>query len=189
MKKGINLLVYHDKYKKTQIFFIKLKKVIYFLLLFSILISAFMLIILNNKKNELDQLLEKKKYLEDQLSKKQNIDVKYQIFSHKFLQLKNILDSDVNFYPYYKLINDSLKKATISALLESIEITKNKETNFTVSFKDFNELINFLNHVEEINFLSHFNQLTLKSIVLNQNAAQMEKNQQYNLVFTGIFKK
>lgn len=189
MKKRINLLVYHDKYKKTEVFFVRLKKVIYSLMLFSILLSAFMLIMLNNKKSELNQLLEKKQNLEDQISKKQDIDVKYQIFSRKFLQLKKILDSDTNFYPYYKLINDSLKKATISALLESIEITKNKETNFTISFKDFNELINFLNHVEEISFLTHFNQLTLKNIVFNQNADQTEKNQQYNLVFTGQFKK
>lgn len=188
MKKRINLLIYHDKYKKTEKIFLEFKKFIYFFLFFSILTTFFILIILNNKKNELNQLIKEKKYLESFLREKKDVDIVYQIFSNKFSQIKNILDSDVNFYPYYKIINDSLKKATISAFLESITITKNKETNFTISFKDFNALINFLDFIEDENYLSNFSQLTLKNINLKQKTTSNQANQEYNLDFTGQFK-
>lgn len=188
MRKRINLLKYHEKYIKTEKFFLKFKRFIYFSLSFSILITFITLIILNNKKNELNQLIKEKKYLENFISKNKDVDIAYQIFSNKFLQIKNILNSDVNFYPYYKIIIDSLKKATSSASLESITITKNKDTNFTISFKDFNALINFLDFIEDESYLSNFRQLTLKNINLNQTTTSNQAGQEYKLDFVGQFK-
>ena len=188
MRKRINLLIYHEKYIKTEKFFLKFKKFIYSFLSFSILITLITLIILNNKKNELNQLVKEKKYLENFINKNKDVDIAYQIFSNKFSQIKNILNSDVNFYPYYKIINDSLKKATISASLESITITKNKETNFTISFKDFNALISFLDFIEDESYLSNFRQLTLKNINLNQKPTSNQAGQEYKLDFVGQFK-
>lgn len=189
MKKRINLLIYHKKYKETELVFSVIRKGVTVFLFFSLLIIPLMLLILNNKKTQLNQLIEERNKLKEKLNKKKEVEIAYQIFSHKFGQLKEILSFDVNFFPNYQLINDSLKNATTGAFLDSIEIDKNKKTNFIVSFQNIDELINFLNYIEEKKYLSNFSQLTLKSFTLDQSSFGSQAIKKYQLNFSGQFKK
>lgn len=189
MKKRINLLIYHKKYQETESLFSTIRKVVMAFLFFSLLIIPIMLLILNNKRTQLNQLIEEKNRLKEELNKKKDVEIAYQIFSHKFSQLKEILSADVDFFPNYQLINDSLKSATTGAFLDSIEIDKDKKTNFIISFQNLDELINFLNYIEEKKYLYNFSQLTLKSFSLDQSSLENQASKKYQLSFVGQFKK
>lgn len=186
MKKRINLLTKHEKYIKIENIFSKIRiftiviTTIFFLtnlLLFSLLINA---------QQEIKQLNLKKEELLKFMIDNADIEAKYKIFSIKYSSLKDILAQDVNFFPYYNIINESLKASTTDAIIKSIEIDKDKQTTFSVSFATFEEMINFLTNIENPDFTKNFQSLTLKSFSLIQGK-EINKNE-YLLNFEGKFK-
>jgi hypothetical protein len=186
MKKRINLLTKHEKYIKVEKTFAKIRMVTVAITCVFFLTNALFVLLLINQQQEIKKLNSKKEVLLKFLIENANLEAKYKIFSLKYESLKDILNQDVNFYPYYSIINESLKSATTEALLKSIKIEKDKTTNFSVSFATFSAMINFLTNVENQDFNKNFKSLSLKSFSLTQDK-NINKNE-YLLNFEGKFK-
>jgi len=187
MKKRINLLTKHEDYQRWEKIFswIRLSTILS-VIIFFITTLGLIFLLFENKKG-IDELIKKKENLLKFISQHAPTEAKYQIFSKKFDYLKKILDQDVNFFPYYQLINQSLQSATTGAILKSITISKDKKTNFEVGFTTFEEMINFLNTVESSQFTQNFQSLSLKNFSLKQELETNKK--EFLLNFEGQFKK
>ncbi len=98
-------------------------------------------------------------------------------------QISLYLKNDVNFFPYYNLLNDSLKSSSPEAQLDSVLIDRSKEADFSVAFVDFPSLLSFLKFAESEVFLKNFTDLSLKGFNLGT-----QQNKSLKLTFNGIFK-
>lgn len=180
MKKRINLLTKLEKYKKLEKIFFWVKVVSLLSIVFVLLINLFFTFLFLNKKKEIEELNTKKLILLQFISQNAPVEAKYQIFSERYSLLKKNLNDDANFFPYYQLITQSLQSATSGAVLKSIEIAKDKKTNFAVGFSSFEEMRNFLQRAESEEFTKNFQELILKNFSFGQ---------EYQLNFEGRFKE
>ena len=112
------------------------------------------------------------------------MEAKFIYFRNKERQVSKILTEDVNFYPYYNLLKDSLQSSSPEATLETVLIDKNKTVNFMVSFESYQSLLEFFKFAESDNFLANFSTLVLSNF---SNAKSVP--QRYELGFKGAFQQ
>lgn len=181
MKKGINLLVKQQKYLNLEKAFKKLKFLV--AVLFVIFLSSNLLLFFlsTRQKSNIERISGEKKELLDYLIQNKQVEAKFVYFRNKQRQLSNILKEDVNFYPYYELLTQSLAPVP-QAVLETVTIDKSKVVNFIVSFPDYSSMLVFFKIAESEAFLKNFNRL-----VLNQFTNSVNAGQRYQLIFKGSF--
>lgn len=184
MKKGINLLKTHKRYIQIEKIFKKLKATV--IALFLIFLTFYLLFyyFLAQQKKKINQLSSQKKELLKFFLQNKELEAKFIFFNNKQKQIDEILKEDVNFFPYYNLLTDSITISSNRARLESIVIDKSKSVNFTLSFESYSDLLSFLRFAESEDFLKNFKQLLL--INFSKNALQETKND-YKLIFSGKF--
>ncbi|MBI4009079.1 hypothetical protein HY357_02505 [Candidatus Roizmanbacteria bacterium] len=151
-------------------------------LFFLLVAYAFFYGILLRQKQKIDNLSTQKKDILEFLLANKETEAKFVYFRNKHKQLSDILEGDVNFYPYYFLLKDSLKSSTPEAILDSVVIDKAKTFTFSVSIEDFPTMLSFLRFAESDDFLKNFNQLILSSF---SNTQTSKKG--YELGFRGVF--
>lgn len=186
--KKINLLSQHRNYLLYQNYFLMFKKIIYLStgLFFVFLITS--LLFITNKKKQVDVLIQQEQNLQTFIKNNFPVEENFKKFNDLFSQLKNNLNNDVNFYPYYNLINESLKISTNPPIIESLKIDQSKKVNFTLSFNNMTHLIEFLDYVEKEKFLSNFIDLKLQSFSVESQSLSNTSNS-FKLSFIGQFKK
>jgi len=169
MKKRINLLIKQKKYLQEEKLFYYLKISTY--VIFAIFFISFIfntLFLIQNKKNLDLKKKEKEMYLQFLLKNKE-VEAKFVYFQNKSSQVKNILKNDVNFYPYYSLLKESLKYASPEPVIESISINKDRTTTFVLGFDSTSQLLVFFKFAESPEFLKNFSELSLHQFSLEEN--------------------
>jgi len=187
MKKRINLLTKQIEYRGLEAFFQALR--IYILVFFGIFIVAFSLVFFFLYKQSVANRklqIEKADLLQYLVSQKE-AEAKFVYFNSKYSQIKNYLKNDVNFEPYYKLLNDSLKLASPEPELENLKIDKKKAFSFDLNFSNMENLLVFLKFAESKKFINNFEKLTLIGFSIDQKTKQ--KASSYQLLFEGTFKE
>lgn len=180
--KRINLLVKQGKYIKLEHAFGKLKWVLILFVVFFTACYVFISFLLFDQKKVIDSLSQEKEVLLEFLLALNKVEAKFVYFRTKEQQLSDILKDDVNFYPYYKLLDQTLKSLSSSAVLESVTINKLREAEFTLSFPDSKSMISFFKFAESDDFLKNFN-----TLVLTQFTQIQAESQQFELIFKGTF--
>ena len=184
MRKRINLLRANKKFADRQALFNKIKNfiIVIFFLLLTVNLAIYYLLLGQNKT--LSRLNDQKKQYSEFFLQNKEADAKFAYFRNKEKQLTDILSQDVNFYPYYNLLKDSLDNNSVNAQLYSVSIDKTKSTKFTISFDNYGNLIEFLRFAESDDFLKNFNQLSL----VNFSKKELKSSKSdYRLNFTGRF--
>ncbi len=182
MKKRINLLVKQKKYTHLEQLFGWLRLSIIVLVAIFLFLSFFYYVLFNQKKQEADDLQSQKQELLNYLVANKEVEAKFVFFRNKQKQLSDVLQEDVNFYPYYNLLNDSLKSATPEPHLESVVIDQTKNAVFKVSFDNYESLLSFFKFAESERFLQNFSQLSLSNF---QSDTRINNN--FQLEFKGSF--
>lgn len=186
--KKVNLLSHHKNYVAYQNYFLIFKKFVYFLTsLFFLFLIIFLIFIVNQNK-KINALIQEERNLQSFIQRNSPMEENFKNFTILFNQLKENLINDVNFYPHYNLINDSLKISTNPPKIESLTIDQNKKVDFTLSFDNITHLIKFLDYIEKENFLTNFIELKLKSFSVDSQSISNSPNS-FKLSFVGQFKK
>ncbi|NMB83753.1 hypothetical protein GYA28_00510 [Candidatus Roizmanbacteria bacterium] len=180
MKKRINLLVKQKKYLQIEELFKYIKLgVVVTTVIFFVIISVYLLL-LSSSKRKIDILIVEKKQLLEYVLKNKEVEAKFKYFHGKNSQIQTIMKNDVNFYPYYSLLKESLKNASPEPVLESVVIDRTRATTFTLSFNNLTSLLTFLKYAESPGFLSNFSELSLHQFGIDQK--NNEKTYSANLV-------
>ena len=182
MKRRINLLSKQEKYLKLEELFSKLRFVILIMGVIVFIADIVFFAILIGQKKDLDNRLNEKKSLLQFLVANKEVEAKFVYLRNKETQIATDLKNDVNFYPYYNLLNNSLKSSSPAASLDYVTIDKTKEVDFTVGFTDFSALSSFFKLAESDNFLKNFTILNLEGF---NTVSQGQKG--YSLNFKGKF--
>lgn len=137
--------------------------------------------------NTAQQALLKKKeiYLKYLLDEK-DLEANMRYFKSKQTQVNNFLKEDAHFLPYYQVLKKSLEETSDKAILDTIDIDKDRNTRFIVKFNNSEEMLQFLRYIEAEDFLKNFLSLSLQSFNLNQ---QQTKLNRYQLELRGKFKE
>lgn len=184
MKKRIDLLKTQSRYIKVENFFKNLKTAIILLFLVFLAVYLVFFYLLSLQKRKISDLsVQKKEFLEFFIQNKE-VEAKFVYFRNKQKQFNDVLKEDVNFYPYYNLLKESLQIANVEARLDSVLIDKTKLVSFSLSFTDYSSLLAFLRFAESDEFLKNFNQLDL--INFSKDDKQSTKKD-YKLIFSGKF--
>jgi len=169
MRKRINLLTKQKKYLQEEKLFYYLRIASYITaVIFFIFFIVNLLFLAQNKKNLDLKKKEKEMYLQFLLKNKE-VEAKFVYFQNKSSQVKNILKNDVNFYPYYILLKESLKYASPEPVIESISINKDRTTSFVLGFDSTSQLLVFFKLAESPEFLKNFSELSLHQFSLEEN--------------------
>lgn len=182
MKKRINLLSKQKKYLNFENLLQRLRLTILIIGILVLFLDIGFFAILIKQRSELDSVNEQKKSLLTFLVANKEAEAKFIYLRTKESQVSNFLKNDVNFFPYYNLLNESLQSASPQARLDSVLINKDRATEFTVGFDDFVALSSFFKFTESPVFLDNFSELTLGGF----NILQQEKKT-YQLSFKGKF--
>ena len=132
-----------------------------------------------------DLLKKKETYLKYLLDEK-DIEANMRYFKSKQTQLNKFLKEDANFHPYYEVLLNSIGETSSNAVLDTIDIDKNRTTRFVVKFTNDEEMLAFLNNIESEGFLKNFISLSLQNFSLNKQAS---KTSRYELELKGVFKE
>lgn len=182
MKKRINLLSKQKKYLNFENLLQRLRLAILVIGIVVLFLDIGFFAVLIKQKTELDLVNEQKKGLLTFLVANKEAETKFIYLRTKENQVANFLKNDVNFFPYYNLLNESLQSASPQARLDSVLIDKDRATEFAVGFDDFVALLSFFKFTETPVFLNNFSELTLGGF----NIIQQEKKS-YQLSFKGKF--
>ena len=149
------------------------------------LVSTGLFLQVEIKKNA---LAAEKQDLSDFILKNKDQIAKMNLYSHKSGQLHQFLKDDAEFLPYYNLLKEALVSngASQAAILDTMQIDKNKNTEFTVRFVQYEPAYEFLKSMEADTFLDNFLELKLVSFSLNQVTLLDKRG--YELKFKGKFK-
>lgn len=164
MKKHINLITRQRKYYQAD------AVIRYFRIIITVLGAAFIavnlifFVLLYREQSSIEVLLNDKKNLLDYLIKNKESEARFIFFNTKEKQVTSILKDDVNFYPYYNLLGDSLKHASPEGKLQALILDKDRAVSFTIEFEDYPSLISFFKFMETNEFLKNFTDLTLQSV-------------------------
>lgn len=181
-------------YQKIEKYFIQLRSIV---LVFSVFIfigvSLFYLII-RQKNQRLDSLLEKKKVLLESLQNKKDNEAKL-IYAHKkYEAMTEFLKDDALFAPYYDRLSSTLTISTESSQIRSFAIDQQRNIQFKINFTNYQKMTEFFKFIESDKFLKDFESLSLKSFsALNSStsseSANIDKPDKYELVFFGKFRE
>lgn len=183
MKKKINLLSKQKKYIKLERVFQVLRICILVSGITVFLLDIIFFSLLLQQKKQLDSLTSDKNKLLEFLVANRKEETSFAYFRNKQKQIATYLKNDVNFFPYYNLLNDSLKSSSPEAQLDAVVIDKTKDVDFVVVFADFTSLLSFFKFAESDSFLKNFTNLNLKRFDLGN-----KDNKNYKLSFKGVFK-
>ena len=184
MRKRINLISAQKKYVLIERSLGRLKLVVLgvFLILFVLNIAAYLITLDDNKNVSL--LSEEKKKLLEYILQQKEVEAKFIYFYSKERQLSGILKDDVSFYPYYKLLTDSLAEATTEASLGSVVIKKDRSAEFTITVESYDALLSFFKNMESDTFLSNF-----ETLVMERFDRDAKTKETYNMSLKGKFKE
>lgn len=196
MKTGINLLTKQKKYQNIEKIFNSLKFGVALMVVFFLLgYLAVFLLLLNQKKTTDSISVQNAAYLQT-LTQNKEVEAQFVYFVSKEKQISTFLKNDVNFYPYYSLLNDSLSSSSPPATLQTFVINSDRTSEFAVGFNDFPSLLNFLKFCESDFFLQNFTSLHLTNFTttLQQNTAVQAASpsanlNNFSLHFKGTFKQ
>jgi hypothetical protein len=184
MKKHINLLLKRPGYKKIELFFDYFKIVTIFIGFCSFASAFVLFLVVNSARAEYNSLLvQKQQYLQD-INQKQDIEKKALYINQKSSTVNTILKNDLNFLPYYTLLQQYLPLDSNAASIESIEYNNKREVEIILAFNNYAEFYNSLANLQDQKFLSIFESLKLESFTITE-----EKNNIYRLSLKGKFKQ
>ncbi len=164
MKKRINLILKQKQYQHLEHLFQYVRRAVIVVFVLFLASSVVYFVILLNKQTRIKALTAEKKALLSNLLENKEIEAKFVYFNTKEKNITSILKNDVNFYPYYSLLVDSLKSSSPQATLENVLIEKTKSTQFLLSFPKYDSLLSFFKFIESEDFLKNFNELHLVSL-------------------------
>lgn len=192
MKKRINLFARKKRFNSFALYSIKIRKygaVAGVLLFFIFIFFVYLMVDTQRKMSELT--MKKQQYLTYLLNEK-DTEASIRFFKGKQTQLTKFLGDDAQFVPYYAILRNALMDSTESAALDSVEIDKNRVTDFVVRFQDYESMVSFLKFVESNEFLRFFDELSMASLNLTRDADLLTKKtasvKNYQLQFKGKFK-
>ena len=191
--KRINLFAKQKKYAQIEKYFSWLRfSLIGFVILF-VFFNIFSFVILSKQQKKLKSLDALRKQYLDFLIKNNEIEAKFIFYKNKNQEFNKIIANDVNFLPYYRVLNDSLRSATSSALLNALTINKDRSTDFSIQIENYETAFQFIKYAETDNFLKNFEALTLVEFSSQLNSkgqtADTNKKRLINLAFKGKFRK
>ncbi len=164
MKKHINLILKQKRYQELERIFGHLRSLVVVMIVVFFVLSIVYFFVLSQKKSELNALNSQKKQYLDYLLQNKEIEAKFVYFNSKEKNISTILQNDVNFYPYYNVLVESLKNSSPAATLETVLISKDRTTDFTLNFPEYNSLLSFFKFIESDIFLKNFSTLNLISL-------------------------
>lgn len=158
-------------------------------ILFFVGFLAVNFLILKDKTHIRQLNQQKEEYLKYLLQNKES-EAKFRYFKAKQKQLTTYYGDDASFLPYYQVLNDALKPASESAVLESVTINNERVSTFIVKILDYDQAINFMKYVESDSFLSNFDELILTGFNLFEKEQNSNESFQsnYQFSFRGSFK-
>jgi len=136
-------------------------------------------------RTQQDLIKKKETYLTYLINDK-DTEANMRYFISKDTQLNGFLKEDAHFLPYYQVLKKSFEETSNNAVLDTIDIDKDRNTRFIVKFDSSEAILSFLRYVEAEEFLKNFSVLTLQSFNLNAQDAQTNK---YQLELVGVFKE
>ncbi len=150
------------------------------------LLFIFLIVQVLQLNSQQQNLIQKKetylKYLLDEKDTEANM----RYFKSKQTQLNTFLKGDANFLPYYSVLKKSIDETGANAILDTIDIDKNRNTRFVVKFTNSDEMLLFLKYIEGEDFLKNFATLSLQSFTLNKQGGA---DSGYQLELQGVFKE
>ncbi|HLL60383.1 MAG TPA: hypothetical protein VK338_01580 [Candidatus Nitrosocosmicus sp.] len=184
MKKRANLILKKKSYENLEKVF-GYFRIFTFLFVFSIFVSIFTLFILKNKSNQEKQKLntEKTILLESILARKE-VEKNALLFNQRGITFNNFLKQDVNFLPYYKLLQKYLPLSSQAASIEKIDYDNKRNVTIVLRFNNYDNFYNSLSFLQDKEFLSIFDSLTLEAFSINE-----AKVNNYTLTLSGKFKQ
>jgi len=191
--KRINLFAKQKKYVQIEKYFTWFRFFSIGLVAAFVLFSAYSFISLSSQQRKLKNLdLARKQYL-DFLIRNNEIEAKFIFYKNKNEEFNKIIANDVNFLPYYQVLNESLKFSTSAALLNSLTINKDRSAEFSILIENYDIAFEFIKYSETETFLKNFDALTLIEFSSQLNTkAQTEDNNKKRLItltFKGKFRK
>ncbi len=184
-KKRINLFAKTTRSPVS--FFLTEKAILYASSVGILLFIVFLIFIVLSiaQKNRINGLLNQKQGLLNYIVENKNNEVETTYFLLKKEQLKKFLKEDAEFLPYYKILDNSIKSSSNAAVVQSLTIDKNKQTQFSIQFLNYESMYNFFKFIESDIFLKNFEMLELTAFSLS---AQKESTKGYMLNFQGKFR-
>ena len=193
MKKRINLLRKKKHFSRFVSIAHNIKQYgtlfgIVFFVLFVFVV--FQTIVLHNESGD---LIKKKQLYLSLLAEQKDIEANTRFFKGKLTQMGKFEADDARFVPYYNVLLNAIGSSSQSAVLDTVDIDKNRKTSFVVKFKDYEGMISFLKYVESDLFLKNFDELSMASLNLSREIASTNRvntqlNKSYQLQFQGKFK-
>lgn len=197
MKKRLNLFSRKKRFNAFAAYAIQVKRI--GTILGIILFAAFLYVIIQifTLRTQLQDQAKKKELYLSVLSSEKDIEANIRFFKGKQTQLYNFEKDDARFAPYYLILrNVVLTSSSNSASLDTIEIDKNRDTNFVVKFQDYDATVQFLKYIESDEFLNNFESLSMASLNLSREVPGVSRartaqkvNKNYQLQFKGRFKE
>lgn len=185
MNTRINLLTRSQSYSTLELYF-KIFRIATYILLISFFIFASTFFVINqNKKQELNTLLNKKQEYLNYFLKMNANEAEFVYFSKKEKQLKDFLKEDIRLelLPYYRLLANTVQSMQDTALASS-KINIDRSVSFEIKITNYNSLYNIFKFIESDEFLSKFEELKL-----NNFSASEVLNNDYKLGFSGRLKE
>jgi hypothetical protein len=149
-------------------------------------ISAGVLVYQIQRRDNLVTQLEQSRQL---INQEDEIQGRIVFFVNKKEQLKTFLKDDANFKRYYDLLRNTLLGASDDSRLEDLDLGKNRDVFFTVTFTRFDSTEALLELVESKQFLDNFESLTLESFYITTIPTSSSRGDVFELQFRGIFKE
>jgi len=191
--KRINLFIKQKKYSQVEKYFTWFRYALIGLVALFVIFNVFSFTVLSKQQSELKILDNDRKQYLDYLIKNNEIEAKFIFYKNKNNEFNKIISNDVNFLPYYQVLNDSLKSSTSSALLSALTINKDRTADFSVLVDNYDVALLFIKYAETDNFLKNFETLTLTEFSgqLKTKAQTLGtgSDKSITLTFKGKFKK
>jgi len=135
---------------------------------------------------EQQKLFEKKETYLKYLMNEKDIEASVRYFKSKQTQMNTFLKNDAHFLPYYTVLKNSLDNADTKPILDTIDIDKDRNTQFIVKFENYDEMLLFLKYIESETFLKNFVSISLQTFSINK---QTINSNRYELSLKGTFKE
>jgi hypothetical protein len=184
MKKGINLLIKQDQYIKYERVFKQLKLVLVLFCIVALLEYIGLYLVVRSQRQKTVELQNQNQTLLNYIVQNKQVEANLLFFNQKEHQLVTILKTDVNFYPYYELLTNSLLQYGAQAKLVSLTMDNSRLSEFTLQFPDYSSMLTFFKFAETDEFVKNFD-----TLVLSNFTATPGSQQSYQLVFKGTFKE
>lgn len=197
MKKRINLFSRKKRFDVFAAYAVKVRRYGTFVGILLFLVFAYVIYNIFTVQKQVQALSKQKQLYLSVLLNEKDIEANIRYFKGKQTQLITYEKDDAHFLPYYQVLLNVLESSTQSAVLDSVQIDKNRETSFTVRFSDYDSMLSFLKYVESPEFLQNFDSLTMSNLSLSrlqrgpatQGVSNKSNNKNFQLEFKGKFKQ